>query len=231
MVTASVWYILIEALLKKSGTLTKRSILNHICWSTYTIVLFFVSLSRVYLAAHFPHQCLLGMVIGVAVAMFVSNLDTDNFSKRQYVWGAVGLFLSALSTFAVLKMMGFNPMWSVEKALKWCAKREHVHLDTTPFFSMMRYCGFFLGMGLGIHSELHKTVTKERYNTSMKMTAALLSVGIAKATEFIPLPKSNVNLCYLMAFLMSAFLPYIFVSVIPYFVSKSFSNIEKRKRN
>ncbi len=119
---------------QKSGTLTKRSILNHICWSTYTIVLCFVSLSRVYLAVHFPHQCLLGMVIGFAVAMFVSNLDTDSFPKRQYVWRAVGLFLSALLTFAVLKIMGFNPMWSVEKALKWCSKREYVHLDTTLFF-------------------------------------------------------------------------------------------------
>jgi glucose-6-phosphatase len=231
MVTAAVWYILIEALLRQRGTLTKKSILNRICWSTYTIVLCFVSLSRVYLAAHFPHQCLLGMVIGVAVAMLVSNLDTDSLSRKQYIWATAGLFLSALSTFAILKMMGFNPMWSVERALKWCAKREHVHLDTTPFFSMMRYGGFFLGMGLGFHSHLHKIATKERFTTSMKIITAVLSVGTAKATEFIPLPKSNVNLCYVIVFLISALLPYIFVSVIPYFVSKYFSKSQKTKQN
>ncbi|CAG2107974.1 unnamed protein product [Medioppia subpectinata] len=214
MVTAAVWYILIEAFLRQNGTLTKRSIVNRICWATYTIVLCCVSLSRIYLAAHFPHQCALGMVIGVAVAMLVSHLDTDSFSRKQYILGTVGLFVSALSTYAMLKMMGFNPMWSVERALKWCAKREHVHLDTTPFFSMMRYTGFFLGMGLALHSNLHRIANKERFTTTMKIVTAVLSVGFAKATEFVPMPKDNVNLCYALAFLLSAILPYVFVAIL-----------------
>jgi len=230
MVTAAVWYILIEALLRQRGTLTKRSILNRICWSSYTIVLCCVSLSRIYLAAHFPHQCLLGTVIGVAVAMLVSNLDTDSFSQKQYVLGTLGLFMSALSTYALLTTMGFNPMWSVERALKWCAKREHVHLDTTPFFSMMRYCGFFFGMGLGLHSELHRIATKQRFTTTMKIIAAVLAVSFAKGTEFFPLPKSNVYFCYLIVFLISAVLPYVFVAVIPYILSKVSFKSQKTKQ-
>jgi len=229
MVAAAVWYILIEAFLRQNGTLTKRSILNRICWASYTIVLCCVSLSRIYLAAHFPHQCALGMVIGVAVAMLVSHLDTDSVTRKQFIGGTVGLFMSALSTYAVLKMLGFNPMWSVERALKWCAKREHVHLDTTPFFSMMRYTGFFLGMGLALHSNMHRIGTKERFTTSMKLLAAILSVGFAKATEFVPMPKDNVNLCYAMAFLLSAVLPYVFVAVIPYCLTKVFYKNEKTK--
>jgi glucose-6-phosphatase len=230
MVTAAVWYILIEALLRQRGTLNKRSILNRICWSTYTIVLCFVSLSRVYLAAHFPHQCLLGMVIGVAVGMLVSNLDTDSVKQKHFIWGTGALILSALATYSLLKLLGFNPMWSVERALKWCAKREHVHLDTTPFFSMMRYCGFFLGMGLGLHSPLYRIASKERFTTSMKIISALLSVGMAKATEYMPIPKSNVNLCYAIVFIISALLPYFFIAVVPYFVSK-FRKSDERKTN
>jgi len=231
MVTAAVWYILIESLLRQNGTLTKRSIVNRICWATYTIILCCVSLSRIYLAAHFPHQCALGMVIGVAVAMLVSNLDTDSFSRKQYIYGTAGLFMSAMSTYAILRMMGFNPMWSVERALKWCAKREHVHLDTTPFFSIMRYTGFFLGMGLGLHSDLYKNATKERFTTGMKILTAVLAVSFAKATEFVPMPKSNVNLCYAMAFLLSAVLPYVFIAVIPYIVSKISYKDQKTKAN
>lgn len=231
MVTAAVWYILIEALLRQNGSLTKKSMVNRICWSIYTIILCSVSLSRIYLAAHFPHQCALGMVIGVAVAMLVSNLDTDSLTRNQYILGTVGLFLSALSTYAILRMMGFNPMWSVERALKWCANREHVHLDTTPFFSMMRYTGFFLGMGMALHSDLHRIAAKERFTTAMKIMTALLSVGFAKSTEFIPLPKSNVNLCYALAFLMSAVLPMVFIAVIPYIISKINHKSCKTKAN
>ena len=231
MVTAAVWYILIESLLRQNGSLTKKSMLNRICWSIYTILLCSVSLSRIYLAAHFPHQCALGMVIGVAVAMLVSNLDTDSLDRNKYIWGTVGLFVSALSTYAILKMMGFNPMWSVERALKWCAKPEHVHLDTTPFFSMMRYTGFFLGMGLALHSNLHRIAAKQRFTTAMKILTAVLSVLFAKATEFVPLPKSNVNLCYALVFVMSAILPYVFIAIIPYIVSKISHKSEKTKTN
>ncbi|XP_054166775.1 glucose-6-phosphatase 2-like [Oppia nitens] len=232
MVTAAVWYILIEAFLRQKGTLTKRSIVNRLCWSIYTIGLCAVSLSRIYLAAHFPHQCALGMVIGVAVAMLVSHLDTDSVTRKQYIWGTIGLFASAMATYALLKMMGFNPMWSVERALKWCAKREHIHLDTTPFFSIMRYTGFFLGMGLALHSNLYRMATKDVFSTSMKISAAVLSVGFAKATEFIPMPKHNVTLCYAIAFLMSAVLPYVFIAIIPYIVSKfSLKSNQKTKSN
>jgi len=220
MVTAAVWYILVESLLRQRGTLTKRSMLNRMCWSLYTIILCMVSLSRVYIAAHFPHQCILGMVIGVAVAMLVSNLDTDSVKRKQYIWGTVGLFMSALTTYALLKLMGANPMWSVERAIKWCAKQEHVHLDTTPFFSLMRYSGFFLGMGLAFHSSLYKNAFKTQFTTLMKVMAAVLSIGAAKLIEFVPLPKSNVNLCYAITFVLSAILPYIFVAVIPYCISK-----------
>lgn len=230
MVTAAVWYILVESFLRRRGTLEKSSILNRICWSVYTMILCFVSLSRVYIAAHFPHQCLLGACIGVSVAMLISHLDTDKFKLNHYFYGTVLLFISALSTFAVLKLLGFNPMWSVERALKWCAKRENVHLDTTPFFSMMRYCGFFLGMGLALHSNLYQNAFKNFFTTNMKIVAAILSIGFAKSTEYVPMPKSYPSLCYLIAFVLSIILPYVFVAVIPYCISKISERISSTNR-
>lgn len=229
MVTASVWYILIEALMRQQGTLTKRTMMNRFFWACYTIILCAVSLSRVYIAAHFPHQCLLGMVIGIAVAMLVSNLDTDRVERKHYIWGTAGLFGSALATFSLLKLLGFNPMWSVERAIKWCAKPENVHMDTTPFFSMMRYCGFFLGMGLALHSSIYRIATKERFTTTMKIVCALLSLAFAKATEFVPMPKHNPNLCYIFVFMLSAVLPIVFVALVPYLVSKCFPDKRKAK--
>lgn len=233
MVTAAVWYILVEALLQKtnkSGLMKNAAksatpLFNSACWAIYTFGLCCVSLSRIYLAAHFPHQCLLGAGMGVAVAMLVSGFHsaTERLSLKAYFAGTLAMFASALLTYAtLLYVFGFNPLWSVERALKWCAKREHVHLDTTPFFSMMRYTGFFLGMGLGLHSRLLKSTTVGQFSTTAKLTTAVLSVAASKAIEAIPISKEslNVNTIYGIVFLESLILPYLFIAVIPWVVGK-----------
>lgn len=233
MVTAAVWYILVAAFLRNSHlpfSGSKKSLFDSVCWAIYTFVLCCVSLSRIYLAAHFPHQCLLGMGMGVAVAMLVSSLDTERVSRRAYILGTLGMFASAMLTYAtLLYVFGFNPLWSVERALKWCAKREHVHLDTTPFFSMMRYIGFFLGMGLGLHSPLYKAAQKVPTSTPMKLVTAAASVGVSKLIETIPIPSDvlNVNAVYGIVFLESLILPYLFISVIPYVVAKMWTTQPK----
>ncbi|RWS26625.1 glucose-6-phosphatase-like protein [Leptotrombidium deliense] len=219
MVTAASLYVIIEALLRRKGTLTKRLMINRIFWSVYTIIVCTVSLSRVYIAAHFPHQCALGMIIGIAVAILVSNLNIDRFQRKHYFAGTLFLLTSVLSTFVVLKAFGMNPMWSVDRALKWCAKREYVHLDTTPFFSVTRFAGFFLGMGIGLHSSLFKRASKVRFTTPMKILSAILSLAACKASEFIALP-SNTLLFYSSAFAISSILPLIFIALIPFIIAK-----------
>lgn len=229
MITAAVFYILVESALRNRGTQTKSHMVNRFFWAVYTLILCTVSLSRVYLAAHFPHQCLLGSAIGVAVAILVSNADTDRFQKRHYVLGSAFMFLTAMATFVVIKGLGMDPMWSVNRAVKWCVKSEYVHIDTTPFFSMMRYCGFFLGMGFGLFSSLYKEASKVQFTMGMKVLSALLAVGCAKASEFIPHP-SGVMLPYLMAFTVTAILPYIFIGVVPYVVTKVWPSQSSQKR-
>ena len=221
MATAAVWYIMIEGLLRRRGNESKNSLLNSVCWSVYTLGLCAVSLSRIYLAAHFPHQCLLGMIMGIAVAMLVSNVDTDSLSRRGYAIGTVCLIGSAMLTYAVLLATGLNPHWSVERALKWCAKREHVHLDTTPFFSMMRYTGFFLGMGLGLHSNTYRQSSNIRFDGKMKLASILLSLAASKAIEKVPIPASLPNpAIYTMVFTLNMILPFVFIGLIPYLISK-----------
>lgn len=235
MVTAAVFYILVESLLRQTSSQTKSSVVNRICWSIYTIILCTVSISRVYIAAHFPHQCLLGSIIGVAVAMLVSNADTDRFQRKHYFMGTLGMFVTAMATFFAIKSLGVDPLWTVQRAIKWCAKPENVHIDTTPFFSMMRYCGFFLGMGFGLFSGLYKTASKVKFTTGMKILSAVLAVGAAKASEQISLPKDNLYVLYALTFLMSAVLPYIFIAVVPFVVtkvwpsSKASSHMPRRK--
>ncbi|XP_053209562.1 glucose-6-phosphatase 2-like [Panonychus citri] len=221
MVTASVWYILIEAWLRhRSVDSTKSNLTAKLAWSFYTIILAVVSLSRVYIAAHFPHQCFLGGIIGVAVAMIISNLDTDSLSRRGYLTGGFGLFASAMATYVSLRALGVDPMWSVDRALKWCAKREYVHLDTTPFFSIMRYVGFFIGMGLGLTSSYSKSASKVKFTLGMKILSTILAFAVCKASEYIKIPMISQLFFYSSALLINIILPYTFVALIPYMVSK-----------
>lgn len=73
---------------------------------------------------------------------------------RRVQWLAVASFIlaSALATYWTLLASGSDPAWSISRAIKWCAKREYIHVDTTPFYSMMRYSGAAFGLGLGLTS-------------------------------------------------------------------------------
>ena len=156
MVTAAVWYIILSSLLKAYRNYksqqeqsmkpqTGRASLS--VWAVYVAMLSLVSVSRVFLGCHFPHQCLAGAALGLLVAKWVAS---QNMKPLHYVGASIFLFASAFGTFFLLQSLGFDPSWTIKLATKHCEKREYIHLDTAPFFSIMRYCGFALGCGLGL---------------------------------------------------------------------------------
>lgn len=141
-------------------------------------------------------------------------------TRRQYVLISVGLCASALATYGVLRLMGVDPLWSVDRAVKWCVKQEYIHVDTTPFFSMMRYCAFPFGMGLAMTSGFYQRVVKAtEFTWSMRVLAAILAVGVGKASELVSLPKSNVPVFYGSAFLFNALLAATMFGFVPYVVA------------
>lgn len=160
------------------------------------------------------------MHIGKVMSVF------DKMNLSHYILATAGLLASALLTFASLRAMGFNPMWSVDRAVKWCARLEYIHMDTTPFFSMMRYAGFLLGMGVAFNSFLYQKVSKVNLTTGMKIFAAIACILLSKISERIDLPKSNTALFYGLAFVENAVLPYLFICVVPYVMSKLWSTKE-----
>lgn len=255
MVTATVWYILIDAFLKnelqlfqradytsnsrgpqKANNLTSsQQIITKIFWSIYTIMLLLVSLSRVYLACHFPHQCLAGALLGCLMARFVANkLPMDRLTKAHFCLSTFWMFASALATYGVLRMTGFDPLWSVGKAMRWCVKSEYIHMDTTPFFSMMRYLGFCLGAGLAYNSSklaATTTMTDETCGQSQpkhsrptgasvalaarRMLVVALAVTFGQLLLTLPMPKNNQQLFYASSFLMYTLFSYAIAGPIP----------------
>ena len=75
-----------------------------------------------------------------------------NLKRNQWLLVASVILASAVGTYCSLLLTGNNPAWSISQAFKWCARREYIHVDTTPFYSLTRYSGATFGLGLGLTS-------------------------------------------------------------------------------
>lgn len=170
MVTAAVWYIILSSLLRAykshqqsqiTATGDRRTtadkstqVATITTWALYLVVLATVAVSRVFLGCHFPHQCVAGAALGALLANWISR---QHIKPSHYLAASLLLFTTAFGTFGLLQSLGFDPDWTIRLATKHCVKREYIHLDTAPFFSIMRYCGFALGCGLGLMFPVTKT--------------------------------------------------------------------------
>lgn len=252
MVTATVWYVLIDAYHRGdlfpnnpdsysddeanySSTLSElggqlRSLVKQTSWSVYTLMLVLVSLSRVYLACHFPHQCISGAILGILVAWFVcERLPLTRLSRRSLCLLSGFMFVSVMSTYMILRSLGFDPLWSVAKGLRWCAKKEYIHMDTTPFFSMMRYIGFCLGSGLAFDlvssRQVGNTSSSKRSLVYIRQfTTALISILFGRFLLALPVPKTNLNIFYVISFCLYTLLSYAIAEPIPRLTKRIFES-------
>ena len=90
--------------------------------------------SRVYILAHFPHQCALAICIGyICFNWSKSKLNSwTRFHLCIKVIMALSLLASALFIHENLQtFLGFHPNWSIDMAKKYCAK-VRVKLEINP---------------------------------------------------------------------------------------------------
>lgn len=230
MVTAAVWYTILASLLEAYQSYQRQARqeiniksslgLNLTTWSVYATLLVVVSVSRVFLACHFPHQCLAGAALGWLVARWVAS---KQIKARHYVMVSVFLLLTAIATYGLLQMLGFDPSWTIKLATKHCVKRDYIHLDTAPFFSVMRYCGFALGCGLGLMFPLTDKVhyTKQLLAPTMgREQQAVVGHSVARLVdEGAKSPFSSANLSWFSVKLVMALLMARLVDNLALFVS------------
>ena len=241
-VTAAVWFVMINAVLRhyRKHRLPTLGPLQVVLWVFYLSSIVGVSISRLYLSAHFPHQCILGAVLGAGVAGLISRVEVKQFRLKTYVSGTVFMLAVVASSFALLRAFHVDPSWTIAKAVKWCIRKEFVHLDTTPFYSIMRYTGFFLGTGIGLTFAPEPLVVRpphiSRPNETMKVRGinllkALVSILAVQLLSSIAIPTDNMSLFYVLAFLVSVVQPILFVAVVPLLVNRVFAIDGKRRQD
>lgn len=111
----------------RMGLVIKRMLKNLLF-----VWLAIIATSRIYILAHFPHQCALAICIGyISFHWSKSKLNTlARFHTFSKVMIALSLIASALFIHENLQtFLGFHPNWSIDMAKKYCAKVKDYKLQ------------------------------------------------------------------------------------------------------
>uniref|UniRef100_A0A8C6XG75 Glucose-6-phosphatase n=1 Tax=Naja naja TaxID=35670 RepID=A0A8C6XG75_NAJNA len=195
---SGVYYVMVTALL--SQLLPQKRNTLRVC----------VCLSRVFIAAHFPHQVIAGVISG--------KLFLEYWCFTRYV-GTIGfLFGFALGFYLLLKMLGVDLLWTIEKAHKWCERPEWVHIDTTPFASLLRNLGILFGLGFGLNSPMYAEMSRGKPSQGLifHFSCIIFSLLVLHLFDSFELPTDQEILFYILTFCKCTCAHVCAVALIPY---------------
>ncbi|XP_004707252.3 glucose-6-phosphatase catalytic subunit 1 [Echinops telfairi] len=227
MGTAGVYYVMVTATLsvfrgKKKPTYRFRC-LNVILWLGFWAVQLNVCLSRIFLAAHFPHQVVAGVLSGIAVAeAFCRTQRIYNTSLKKYSLVTCFLFSVAIGFYLVLKGLDVDLLWTLEKAKRWCERPEWVLIDSTPFASLFRNLGTLFGLGLALNSAMYRASCRGQLGRWLPFRLGCILASLVFLHFFDSLrPPSQIELLfYGLSFCKSAAVPLMAASLVPYCLSR-----------
>ncbi|KRX88416.1 Mediator of RNA polymerase II transcription subunit 23 [Trichinella pseudospiralis] len=156
---------------------------SGLCWLLYVVFLIAVSISRTYISAHFPDQVILGIVVGICIALVTRSL----VGHRRRQWSnliafMIVLLLIALSVHEAHRFLGVDTHRSIELAAKYCHRAEWIHQSTTPLASFFRDVGVLISIAVLLANKSMLTNNNNNNSTSKpfssKFAQALLGVGL-----------------------------------------------------
>ncbi|XP_042253579.1 glucose-6-phosphatase a, catalytic subunit, tandem duplicate 1 isoform X1 [Thunnus maccoyii] len=221
MGAAGVWYVMVTALLtvateKKCPPLLYKFLQINL-WTLMGLVELVVCVSRVYMAAHFPHQVIAGVITGVLVAEAVSKVKWIYCaSMKKYFFITLFLTSFAVGFYLLLKALGVDLLWTMEKAQKWCVRAEWVHMDTTPFASLLRNMGTLFGLGLGLHSPLYNGTKNKNTSATFKMGCIIVSLFLLQLLDGWTFSSENHMTFYCLSFGKSVVALLIPTTLVPW---------------
>uniref|UniRef100_UPI00398EEC52 glucose-6-phosphatase catalytic subunit 1-like isoform X5 n=1 Tax=Pristiophorus japonicus TaxID=55135 RepID=UPI00398EEC52 len=236
MGSAGVWYVMVTAFLASMLRRGKVNMNNNLClraflWGVFWVIQVCVCVSRVFVATHFPHQVFLGVISGMVVAELFGRIKAIyNATLRQYLKITLFLFSFALGFYLLLKVLGVDLLWSLEKAQRWCARAEWIHIDSTPFASLVRNMGALFGLGLALNSPIYAESCKGKRGRqlSFRLGCIVASLIVLHLFDTVKPPTQREFLFYLLSFCKSAAVPLAAVAIIPFSASQVMNQQEKK---
>ncbi|XP_077170116.1 glucose-6-phosphatase catalytic subunit 1-like isoform X1 [Paroedura picta] len=235
MGSAGVYYVTITAILSillgNKQPSWKHRFLQAVLWAAFWAIQVCVCLSRVFLAAHFPHQVIAGVFSGMLVAESFQRIHSIyNASLRRYTATTLFLFGFALGFYLLLRVLGVDLLWTLEKAKRWCEKPEWVHLDTTPFAGLLRNLGVLFGLGLALNSPMYLESCrgKRGQQRGFRLSCVVASLLVLHLFDSFKPPAKVELLFYLLSFCKSTAVPLAAAALVPYCVSQLLNHKEKK---
>ncbi|KAL7850083.1 hypothetical protein SRHO_G00194320 [Serrasalmus rhombeus] len=235
MGAAGVYYAMVTSLLplllKGEGDPVKKWCVHGCLWMLFWAVQVSVCLSRIFIAAHFPHQVIAGVATGIAVAKVFNRASwIYSATLRGYVHTTFFLLSFALGLYVLLDAASADPHWSLVKAQKWCVHPDWVHLDTTPFAGLLRNTGALFGLGLSLHLPmLIETETSNyRHSGIYRLFCALATLLLLSLLDSFRPPVHTQALFYILSFCKSATVPLTTVGFVPYCATMALNVYQRR---
>ncbi|XP_026756346.2 glucose-6-phosphatase catalytic subunit 1 [Galleria mellonella] len=216
---------------------------KYVVYPVFACALGSVMLARMFVATHFPHQCLLGALVGSFLAPALCIYVSDPFiwryglharlpAARAVAWhifsAAVTVAIAAV-TYLSLTLCGWDPHWTVKLAFRWCESPDDIHVSTTPMYSLVQSTSALLGWALCVTPAVaqYRHDTKNRSLTISAFTTGLIVYAIRHFQDNIC--KSDALWFYAMHFLVGALKPALLLRLVPAVSMWPFSKPIKQK--
>ncbi|KAJ8707156.1 hypothetical protein PYW08_011290 [Mythimna loreyi] len=203
---------------------------KHLMYPLFAAALCSVMLARLFVAAHFPHQCLIGAFIGAFLAPALCIYVTDPFiwkygfhatyaTSRAVACHVVSTVMSAVIagiTYAGLKLCGWDPHWTVKLAFRWCENPETIRVSTTPMYALVVSTGSLLGWALCVTPAVaeYRHYTKHRSLIISLFSTAVILMGYQHIQD--TMCKADAGRYYAMQFALAAFKPMLLLRIMPF---------------
>nr|XP_056719797.1 glucose-6-phosphatase 3 [Euleptes europaea] len=193
---------------------SKSQMIKAVPFTVYLLLLLAVGLSRIFILAHFPHQVLGGILVGITLGWLLESRVPMERELSFYLQASLSLLLGTVVTYWTLIALGVDLNWSINLATKWCANLQWVRIDTRPFASLTRDVAAALGLGLALHSSYYAQLKREKFSRSQRVWCAGLATLVLKVLSDAVQP-GNVALWYGLTFVKYATFPWVVVALLP----------------
>lgn len=121
-------------------------------------------------------------------------------------------------------------LWTLEKAKRWCERPEWVHIDTTPFASLLKNLGTLFGLGLALNSGMYREACKGRLGRRVPFRLGCMAASLVLLHLFDSLkPPSRVEVVfYALSFCKSAAVPLASAGLIPYCLARMLGQPDRK---
>ncbi|CAH4029517.1 unnamed protein product [Pieris brassicae] len=207
----------------------KTSLWKYAVYPLFGSLLISVMLARMFIGTHFPHQCIVGAIIGAFLAPALCIYISDpyiwqygsylKYSPKQsikfHMTCAVTAIAMCLVTYHTLLLSGIDPDYTVRLAFRWCDNPDDIHVSTTPMFAMVQCTGAMLGWSMFVTPAVSR-FRHDTYKRSFIVSAVstiLITYGLHCAEAAIP--DENITTFYTLNFIINIIKPLLYLRVLP----------------